>query len=744
MIKEFDILRQPLELGTQSLIEASAGTGKTTALENLVLRLLIDGVATPDGERRMLKISEILLVTFTEAATDELIQRVRDNISHALEMLKKDEFEDDVTGRILANSAKSKKDMQLALHLALLSFDENAISTIHGFCRKMLSNFAFESNSRFNLELISDDRPFLQELVNDYWRANFYAIDEMEAKILKASNWNPGILHKLLKSIQSAPLTEISMPETCDDLHDSYIEFEKYCLHSKLPHLMAKKKDNFKKDFKEKLENAISCYDAFDDVFPLIKVFNAAGSAVKQRPKPNWDGCEDPVPPAGKLPKDFDRLLELTGNLEHAIEGHLAGLKFDFIKYVRESGALKEKKLAEGVLSFDDLLLDMYEAVSKSEAFCELIRGNFPAVMIDEFQDTDPLQFRIFNRVFKNADSLMMMVGDPKQSIYQFRGADIFSYLQVAKNLKDSAKSTLIKNYRSDKALIDGINTIFKIDNPFVEDTINFITAEAGREQRKLIVRDKNAAKPLAVFNVDGIAKEAALELFSKAVSDRIVAMLSPAQDGQPTAYFENGDGSREPVRANDIAILTDRKSDAQKICEQLAAAGVQATLQHSGNIFDSDEATELLLLFNAIIRPGDASKIKSALATSLFRLKASELGKLGSEGGEAEMEVWQELFFNLLQIWQEKGFIQMFFQLLRAPESNVKANLLSLPQGERRLTNLLHLMELLHQQSVSRNLSPDRPDILAASADYRSGRKRGARAPSRKRRKRGKNNDRS
>ncbi len=707
MTKEFDILTHPLKLGTQSLIEASAGTGKTTALENLVLRLLIDGVVMQDGNRRMLKISEILLVTFTEAATAELIQRVRDNISHALQMLKNDELEDDVTGRILASSTKSKKDIKLSLHMALLSFDENAISTIHGFCQKMLNNFAFESNSRFNLELINDDRPFLRELVNDYWRANFYNIDGQEAKILKASNWNPGTLHKLLKNIQSAPLTEISMPADQDDLYDSYTEFEKYCLESKLPYLLKDSLDNFSKAFRSKLLNALECFTSFQNVLDILGFLNIDILEKNLLKRANWSRFNDSVPPVGKLPNDFDRLLELAGRLEHAIEDHITGLKLDFIKYVRESGALKQKKLAEGVLSFDDLLMDMYKAVMKSEVFCKLICGNFPVAMIDEFQDTDPLQFQIFNRIFKNNEAMMLMVGDPKQSIYQFRGADIFSYLQVSKDLMDREKSTLTKNYRSDRRLIDGINTIFKIDNPFVENTINFIDAEAGREQRKLIIKDKNNYGPLEVLNGGGVAKGAALELFSKVISDKIVDMLSFNKAGQPMAYFQNDNGSREPVRANDIAILTDRKSDAQKMCEQLANAGVQATLQHSGNIFDSDEAVELLLLFNAIIRPGDASKIKSVLATNLFRLKASELEQLGAENGTNKMEKWQELFFNLLQMWQERGFIQMFFNLLRSPESNVKANLLSLPQGERRLTNLLHLMELLHQQSVKRNLSP-------------------------------------
>ena len=172
MIRDFDILTHPLELGTQSLIEASAGTGKTTALENLVLRLLLDGVVQPDGSLRQLELSEILLVTFTEAATAELIQRVREKISSTLESYEKDDKN------------------ALVLRRALLCFDENAIFTIHGFCRKMLYNFTFESNSRFNLELISDDRPFLEEVVNDYWRTKFYNIDD---ELEKMHTWKPNV-----------------------------------------------------------------------------------------------------------------------------------------------------------------------------------------------------------------------------------------------------------------------------------------------------------------------------------------------------------------------------------------------------------------------------------------------------------------------------------------------------------------------------------------------------------------------
>ena len=696
MIKEFDILTQPLELGTQSLIEASAGTGKTTALENLVLRLLIDGVVQPDGSSRQLKISEILLVTFTEAATAELIQRVREKIFNTLESYEKDDKN------------------ALVLRIALLNFDENAIFTIHGFCRKMLNNFTFESNSRFNLELISDDRPFLDEVVNDYWRTKFYNItDKLEEKIIKASGWNPEVLRDLLKSVQNAPLTEIIAAVSQTPLHESYAQFEEYCLNSKLPYLLRTKSENFKKDLKLNLENTIDCFTAFEDAVDLSGILNRdlLEDGLKKRPLPNWDGFED-SPAQGKLPKDFDTLLELAEKFRYSIENYFIALKFDFIDYVRKSGVLKQKKLAEGLLSFDDLLLDMHEAVHESEELRKLICKDFPVVMLDEFQDTDPLQFQIFNKIFRNENALMLMVGDPKQSIYKFRGADIFSYLQVSDGLIAKEKSTLTKNYRSDEKLLKAFNCIFDIENSFVEKSIKYLPASAGREQRNLIIEDgSDNERKMKIFNSGKIGKGAAGKMFNKAISNKIVSILSLAgqtnNNAQPRARFENEDGSVDPVRARDIAVLVARNKDAQALYNELASVGVHATLQQSGNVFDSDEARELLLLFNAIIQPGDPVRVKSVLATSLFRLDASALEKLGSEKGITDLELWLEMFFELLQSWQEKGFIQMFFQLLRSAKTNIKANLLTLPQGERRLTNLLHLVELLHQQVVLKQLSP-------------------------------------
>ena len=736
MISDFDVLKHPLKAGRQNLIEASAGTGKTTALENLVLRLIIDGLEQPDGTLRRLEISEILLVTFTEAATCELIQRVRANILRALELLKNQELDtaDDIVAQILNNSLQSgraENEIVLALRMALLNFDENAISTIHGFCQKMLSNFTFESKSRFNLELITDDRSYRDEVVNDYWRINFYNISsKLEKKIFKTKKWEPQILRKLLDRIQSSPATEIDSladlggrQAVLNEMQELYVGFEQYCAESNLLHLLAEKAGNFKSAYRKKLANAMSLFNSFDDVFELIEIFNREfmEKELMKNPKSGWAGFRDSVPQKGRIPHDFDELIDIAEKIDGHIQSYLMQLKYDFVMHVRESGTLKNKKLADNVLSFDDLLLDMYAAVNQSDSFCELIRQDFPVVMLDEFQDTDPLQFDIFNRIFHHDEVLMVMVGDPKQSIYQFRGADIYSYLQVSGKLSTDEKKSLTRNYRSDADLLAGFNTIFDIDNPFVEEAIGYSDAIAGREQSRLVIDsgdDSYDRKLMIMYNSENLSKDAAFNLFGDATVDKIVNILSLAlqkdEQGRPRARFENPDGGIQPVRARDIAVLVARNADAQAVYELLAAAGVHSTLQQSGNIFESDEAVALLLFLNAVIQPGNPDRIRSALAMDFFQLDSCALAELARDENATVLEEWQEIFLELLQKWQERGFIQMFSEFLR-PQSprgriagfHVKTKLLSLPQGERRLTNLLHLGELLHQQSSRQKLGP-------------------------------------
>ena len=736
MISDFDVLKHPLKAGRQNLIEASAGTGKTTALENLVLRLIIDGLEQPDGTLRRLEMSEILLVTFTEAATSELIQRVRANILRALELFKNQELDtaDDIVAQILSNSLQSgraENEIVLALRMALLNFDENAISTIHGFCQKMLSNFTFESKSRFNLELITDDRSYRDEVVNDYWRINFYNISsKLEKRIFKTAKWEPQVLRKLLDRVQSSPATEIDSladlggrKAVLSEMQKLYTEFEQYCAGNSLLHLLADRTTNFKKAYREKLENALNVYNAFDDVFELVQLLNRElmEGSITSRPKPTWDGFRDSVPQKGGLPHDFDELIDIAEKVDGYIQNYLIQLKYDFVRHIRESGALKKKKLADNVLSFDDLLLDMYAAVNESESFCELIRQDFPVVMLDEFQDTDPLQFDIFNRIFRHDKVLMVMVGDPKQSIYQFRGADIYSYLQVSGKLSTDEKKSLTRNYRSDADLLAGFNTVFNIDNPFVEEDIEYSDAVAGREQSRLVIDSGDGTydrKLMIMHNSENLSKDAAFNLFGDATVDKIVNILSLAQQkdelGRPKARFEHPDGRIEPVRARDIAVLTARNADAQAVYELLAAAGVHSTLQQSGNIFESDEALALLLFLNAVIQPGNPDRIRSALATDFFQLDSCALAELARDENAIILEEWQEIFLELLQKWQERGFIQMFSEFLRPQPSkgrisgfHVKTKLLSLPQGERRLTNLLHLGELIHQQSSRQKLGP-------------------------------------
>jgi exodeoxyribonuclease V beta subunit len=368
----------------------------------------------------------------------------------------------------------------------------------------------------------------------------------------------------------------------------------------------------------------------------------------------------------------------------------------------------------------------MHSAVVNSKTFAEKIRARYPVVMIDEFQDTDPLQFEIFQGIFNDPKSLMIMVGDPKQSIYAFRGADIYSYLQVSESLPESSKSTLNRNFRSSENLLNAFNLLFDRTDPFIEKSIRFLPAVAGREQSRLIIADDNVEeKPFKLWelkNADGtsVNKTTATDKASSAVRTRIAQILTMAEQtdgqGRPQARFEFSDGESKPVKAADIAVLTDTKAQAQQVCEKLNAAGIPAVLQHTGNIFDAEEASALFHTLNAIASPGNTRALKTALSTVLFQFDLQYIASLDDEENSNELEFWQGTLHNLLDLWLKEGFIQMFFRMLRPEKEDgaqpdlllkkdVRSNMLSLPQGERHLTDLLHLGELIHQEALQRKL---------------------------------------
>ena len=754
-MREFDLLSQPLLAGTVSLIEASAGTGKTTAIENLFIRLLLEGIER-DGENIALEVKQILVVTFTEAATAELVDRVRRNIFRAIELLdaklvidnvnyldKKPEEISDILIRLLVNfltkddesGGPDRRKMHYAnhlLHVALSDFDEASISTIHGFCSRMLNEFAFESGVPFGAELIADDRLLIDEVAADYWRQHFYAPgSKLKCAAAEAGGLTPAELSLLARNILKAPEIKLSGEENIPDAACVYADLDTACEQlsdffvsrkAEICGLLQNNQDIFKADFRRGFPDAFAALGAglenkdFASIVSAIDFFAPENFSENQQKRKVWKVTDGLMPPV------IAELLKLCKEFKQAADDFCVAVKIGFVRYLRDSGTLKMKKRQLQVQSFDDLLSDMHCGLKTQPFFAARIRQRFKVALIDEFQDTDPVQYDIFRLIFQDKSTLMLMVGDPKQSIYAFRGADIYSYLHVAGGMNSECRTTLNKNFRSSGRLLEAFNTVFGTENPFVEKDIVYLPAESGREPDRLVIDGEDiASSPLKLWMLEPgadlgqLPRKKAVDSLRKAVASKIAWMLTMAGEinpaGQPRARFEKVKSAVEckPVKASDIAVLTDSNREARQMREALADAGVPAVLQNSGNIFATDEAAELYHVLRAAAEPGRDPLLRTALATAMFGFNGEDIAGLddpAGDSGEPEIELWRRRFLDFNILWREKGFVQMFFRMLHEDavhstrRLSIRENLLVLPLGERHLTDLLHLGELLHQAS--------------------------------------------
>jgi exodeoxyribonuclease V beta subunit len=281
------------------------------------------------------------------------------------------------------------------------------------------------------------------------------------------------------------------------------------------------------------------------------------------------------------------------------------------------------------------------------------------------------------------------MIGDPKQSIYSFRGADIFAYTKAARST--DARFTLLRNWRSAPKMISAVNTLFSgVDRPFIFEEIPF---EAGKSGRKDLESTKSEDPPLTLSYLDSqvvtgtdkpLNKPAAIQLIADAVGSEIDRLLSQSIGIEPGT----------------IAVLVRTNSQAQLIKDILTARNVPSVLYTAANIFDSREAMEIELILSGIAHPADSSRIKAALATDILGARAGDL--ISSDLDTRWWESRLTRFREYLDIWQQYSLMRMFRLLLI--RERVKDRLLSFPDGERRLTNVLHLLELLHRQSVETN----------------------------------------
>jgi exodeoxyribonuclease V beta subunit len=708
-IKHFDLLNYPLE-GT-NLTEASAGTGKTYTITGLFLRLVLE---------KNLSVDQILVVTFTQAATEDLKDRIRRKLSGAIQAFSGGKTEEVLLNSLVKKHSGSKTSLR-HLREALRAFDQAAIFTIHGFCRRMLYENAFESGTLFDTELVTDQEDLKREIVDDFWRKHFYNASPLFVHFVINSKISPQSFLTLLGNKVTQPymriIPQVQIPDSSMQEKEFQACFKLVCQawqsnRTGVEHIITTSESLSRTKYpKASISGWIQSMDDYvasgGSSPALFKGFEKFTSREMKRAVKKNHSC-----PTHSFFDLCEELRQKHEELVRVFEQRLLGLKAELFNYVQnEFASRKEEK---NIHSFDDLLLKLYRALQQEggEELARTMRTKYKAALIDEFQDTDPIQYDIFKKVFGTEKSILFLIGDPKQAIYSFRNADIFAYMDAAENVQ--TRYTLAENWRSEPDLITGINTIFaNADSPFVYDKIPFQpAAPATKKDSESFRLDGQSESPLQLWFLDAskvteldkpITKTLARELIPVAVVGEISRILDLGRRNKALL------GER-PLREGDIAVLVRTNAEARLLQQVLSRLNIPSVLYSTGGLFDSHEALEMERLLAGIVEPNNEKLLvepnnekllKAALATDMMGVRGEVLDGLIKD--ETLWEEWHLKFRRYHDLWNKSGFIQMFRHLLL--QEKIMTRLMSFHDGERRNTNVLHLSEVLHQAAIQKKL---------------------------------------
>ncbi len=789
-----------------TLIEASAGTGKTFTITGIYLRLVMEEGLEPE---------QILVVTFTNAATEELRTKIRTRLDDALEYLDTGKAGDDVLKRVVDNAVSlargGRDEVRRRLRSATLGMDQAAVFTIHGFCQRVLKEFSFETDALNGTRDVIMDEELHLPACREFVRSRVAHLDDVFLPVILELYNAETLAEELaesIKNLMSLPepviLPAIDMDamrreleifrkrqekasgavsnieETVDatlpELSREVVNIFCDTLHEKLQKTF---RANAKKWINAQLKKELQAFDAIlSEPLPQNEKFKtAAGSLIfalsTDAPAPrrlwlfeiftnrvisqkaaqtcssrgkmvvddlsfarytealqSWmckcrerDVADETIQMARDAGKGFLPVLSHAGIRERVD----AALRHEAREFARAYMARKKSDL--GAISYDDMLKMVHDALqgSRGRKLAGILRQRYRVALIDEFQDTDAIQWQIFSTIYSDSSkSRLFLIGDPKQAIYSFRGADIFTYLEAKKQTDRKHRWELDTNWRSAPKLVQGVNTIFSnMANPFLLQGIDF---------DPVMARDENDWR-LELLSPDNKDWESGMELWlslphpdtgpDKEEQEKQQELED--QQGQRQAGESNSPGGDEPdparltaakiagiidlgrqgllvlrgpkgeekaIGAGDIAVLVRSHNQAAEVRQALYDLGVYSIYYGPSNVFKSTEARELLYVLNAVIAPYSQRAVSTALATTALGYNARELLKV-----QNDIQAWDGLvdaFMELREIWEKRGIAPMFRRLLH--HFDVPKRLLSLTDGQRRLTNFRQLSEMLSE----------------------------------------------
>ncbi|WP_028065433.1 UvrD-helicase domain-containing protein [Solirubrobacter soli] len=600
MSRAFDICG-PLPTGI-TVLEASAGTGKTYTIAGLAARYVAEG--TP--------LDQLLLVTFTRMATGELRDRVRERLVTAERELGLGVASDDVVSFLLDAPSDVVAERRARLLRALADFDSATIATTHGFCQEVLSGIGVAGDMEPDAEVVEDVGDLLGEVVDDLYVRKY--MDAGDPQITRA------------EAMQIA---------------------------------------------REVVENP--------------------GSPIEPR-----DAGGDSLP---------------------ALRARLAGS-------VRVE--LDRRKRALSVITYDDLLTRLRDELAGRRGSLSVARlqDRYRVVLVDEFQDTDPIQWEILQRAFGGGGVTLVLIGDPKQAIYAFRGADVYSYLEAKQASGETA--TLELNRRSDQALIDAYDAMFggaKLGHPDI--VYGHVRAAGARDPfpipgAPLRVRVVDRADPAIEKTRQGYAGlNSARQFVAKDLAADLVRVLSgvaaapdgsaspggpvspggsvspggPASSGGPTAP------AAPSIKPGDIAVLVRYNRHAVAVRDALDDVGIPSVINGAGSVFATPAAREWLRLLEALERPASPVRARAATMTSFLGWTAEQIAS-------ADDAAWEEVHRRLhawAAVLRRRGLASLIETITLV--ERLPGRVLGVVDGERRLTDLRHVGQLLHGASAAEKL---------------------------------------
>ncbi|WP_269622798.1 UvrD-helicase domain-containing protein [Prochlorococcus marinus] len=648
----FDPNNYPLEPGIR-LIEASAGTGKTFSLAHIVLRLLTE---------KEYSINDMLVISFTKATASELKNKICTRLISALNGLESihkqvDGFlTDQVLSKWLENNVTDEKiifDWSSRLLEALESIDYADITTIHSFCSKSLRQEAIKTGSHIQPQLLSEEENtnLIIEIIHEYWREYILKLPLMDLKGLQAAGLSIDTLINTLIKIDNDPSINFDVSEEAIDfslpLHN---QFNKWLEHYWDDFTNQWEKDGF--TLEEELIKQARIWKGMgvDNIKPFsqkprkkraleltswINTFSASGLETNMRVLPNYYNIR-----SNNLLKDYFHPIKIyeiekanhintSSLLLPKLQTCIANLwdrpaEMTWIHALKWAKLeLQKRKTEKGFVSYGDQLrsLDPGTNISEkvsSKPLLEKLRQKYKVILVDEFQDTDPIQWRIINQAFNHSDShYLLMVGDPKQSIYKFRGGDLSTYLKARKDV--DRIDSLLTNFRASSDLIQGLNTLMSPGLKYSCLAVPSLSSSSTNSNQSSIAK----TTPIKIINVDKSYARTNIENTHLPTKSQVEEYIP---DVVVNSIFEVLQTYNNEICLNDICILVHRHEQAEKIRAKLSLANFASRLLNQGDVFHTQAAKYLQIFLDCLAMPTQTNSIRLLTCSPLMQWNIQKL----------------------------------------------------------------------------------------------------------------------